>query len=185
MPGYDESTGQYVSDYSNYGLSLDPNSVTNPLHLDGQYTLDSAFSKEITLPTQGTLYDDGTGKMMGYHWGKADLGEQAQTLYRYWIEEQLIGSDGNAVAVTTKIELNGDDKTVVSEHDDYIISYDRQFVSTNTEQSPILVKNKYIWYKLPATGGRGTVRIYFFGSVLTAIGILSVSALYRRRRRRV
>ena len=49
MPGYDESTGQYVSDYSNYGLSLDTNSVTNPLHLDGQYTLDSAFSKEITL----------------------------------------------------------------------------------------------------------------------------------------
>ncbi|WP_295091394.1 carbohydrate binding domain-containing protein [Ruminococcus sp.] len=186
--GYEIIGGKYYSDYSNYDLDLDENSVTNPLHLDGQYTVDKVnnadpnsadWSKEITLPiANGTLYDG-----MGYHWGKDILGEQTQTLYRYWIEEQWIDSDGNQV--TTRIELNGDDKTVVSEHDDYIISYDRQFVSTNTEQSPILVKNKYIWYKLPATGGRGTVRIYFFGSVLTAIGILSVSALYRRRRRRV
>jgi LPXTG-motif cell wall-anchored protein len=182
-------SGQYESDYSNYDLDLDENSVTNPLHLDGQYTVDKLnntdpdsadWSKEITLPiTNGTLYDG-----MGYHWSKSDLNEQPQTLYRYWIEEQLIGSDGNAVTVTTRIELNGDDKTVVSEHDDYTISYDRQFVSTNTEQSPILVKNKYIWYKLPATGGRGTTGIYILGSILTAIGILSGSALYRRKRRR-
>lgn len=181
--GYEIIGGKYYSDYSNYDLDPDENSVTNPLHLDGQYTLDTDFSKEITLPTQGTLYDDGTGKMMGYHWGKADLAEAPQTLYRYWIEEEWIGSDGNTV--TTRIELNGDDKTVISEHNDYIISYDRQFVSTNTEQSPILVTNKYIWYKLPATGGRGTTGIYILGSILTAIGILSGSALYRRKRRRV
>ncbi len=177
--GYEIIGGKYYSDYSNYDLDPDENSVTNPLHLDGQYTLDSDFLREITLPiTNGTLYDG-----MGYHWGKDNLAEAPQTLYRYWIEEQWIGSDGNKV--TTRIELNGDDKTVISEHNDYIISYDRQFVSTNTEQSPILVTNKYIWYKLPATGGRGTTGIYILGSMLTAIGILSGSALYRRKRRRV
>ncbi|EWM53034.1 carbohydrate binding domain-containing protein [Ruminococcus flavefaciens] len=178
--GYEIISGKYYSDYSNYDLDLDENSVTNPLHLDGQYTLDSAFSKEITLPTQGTLYDDGTGKMMGYHWGKADLGEQSGYLYRYWVEEVKIGDDD----VETDVVLNGEEKTVESTHDDYIISYDRQFVATNTEDSPILVKNKYIWYKLPATGGRGTTGIYILGTVLTTIGILSGCTAYRRRRRR-
>ncbi len=172
--------GQYVSNYSNYDLDLDENSVTNPLHLDGQYTLDSAFSKEITLPTQGTLYDDGTGKMMGYHWGKADLGEDSGYLYRYWIEEATIGDQ----TIATNIVLNGEEKTVESTHDDYLISYDRQFVATNTEDSPILVTNKYIWYKLPATGGRGTTGIYVLGAVLTTFSILSGCAAYRRRRRR-
>ena len=117
---------------------------------------------------------------MGYHWGKNDLNEESGYLYRYWIEEATIGDQ----TIATNIVLNGEEKTVESTHDDYLISYDRQFVATNTEDSPILVTNKYIWYKLPATGGRGTTGIYILGTVLTTIGILSGCTAYRRRRRR-
>lgn len=174
-PGYNESTGQYVSDYSNYGLTLDVNSVTNPLHLTGDYTIDN-WSSEITLPYNGTLE---------YHWNKDALEEVHNVtedyLYRYWIEEVKIG-DGN---VSNTIETVDGNKVVRSTCDNYIITYDRQFVSTNTSDTPILVTNKYIWYTLPATGGRGTTGIYILGSMLTAIGILSGSALYRRKRRRV
>ena len=175
--GYSETSGNYVSDYSNYELDLDENSVTNPLHLanNGEYSLDTGFSKEITIPN-GNMYDG-----MGYHWGKNDLGEDSSNfLYRYWIEEVKIGDK----SIDTNVVLNGDEKTVVSEHNDYLISYDRQFVATNTENSPILVTNKYIWYKLPATGGRGTTGIYVLGAALTALGLFSGCAANRRRRRR-
>ena len=172
--GYKFENGQYVSDYSNYSIDLDPNSVTNPLHLNGTYETEN-WSREITLSTQGNEYDG-----WGYHWNKSALGEENGYLYRYWVEEVKIGNDN----VTTSVRVAGDDKIVESSHDDYIISYDRQFVATNTEDSPILVKNKYIWYKLPATGGRGTTGIYVLGAVLTTFGILSGCTAYRRRRRR-
>ena len=172
MPGYNETTGQYVSDYSNYGLTLDVNSVTNPLRLNGDYTIDNWSSEIITLPYNGTLE---------HHWDKAALDEDPEYLYRYWVEEVKIG-DGNVSSTIVTVDGN---KVVRSTYDNYTIAYDRQFVSTNTSDTPILVTNNYIWYSLPATGGSGTGRIYFFGFVLTVTGIISVSALYRRKRRRV
>lgn len=166
--------GQYVSDYSNYGLTLDVNSVTNPLRLNGDYTTDN-WSKEITLPYNGTMV---------YHWDKDELEEvhngTEDYLYRYWVEEVKIG--GGDVS-STIVTVDGN-KAVRSTYDNYTIAYDRQFVSTNTSDTPILVTNNYIWYSLPATGGSGTGRIYFLGFVLTVTGIISGSALYRRKRRR-
>ncbi|WP_297956832.1 carbohydrate binding domain-containing protein [uncultured Ruminococcus sp.] len=190
ISGYDESTGKYVSNYSNYTMEIDENSITTPLRLDnnGEYSPDTGFSKEITLPIaddatvepKNKVRIDGVFQPLMYHWDKASLGEQNGYLYRYWIEEVKIGDE----TIATDVVLNGDEKTVVSEHNDYLISYDRQFVATNTENSPILVTNKYIWYKLPATGGRGTTGIYVLGAALTAIGLFSGCAVNRRRRRR-
>jgi LPXTG-motif cell wall-anchored protein len=178
---YDTASKKYISNNSNYTVELDENSVTSPLKLDnnGEYSVDTEFSREILIP-QGNLYEDEDGKKWGYHWTKQDLNEQNNVMYRYWIEEVKIGDDD----ISTQVKVAGDDKIVESTHEDYLISYDRQFVATNTENAPILVKNKYIWYKLPATGGRGTTGIYVLGGFLTAMGILSGCAAYKRKRRR-
>ena len=174
--------GQYESNYSNYNIYPDEYSITNPLHLDGDYTTENWF-REVILTGAENVPDPANPESMipyEYHWDKDALGEENGYLYRYWVEEVTI--DGQTVA--TNIVMNGDDRTVESSHNDYIISYDKQFVATNKYDSPILVKNKYIWYKLPATGGRGTTGIYILGTVLTTIGILSGCTAYRRRRRR-
>ena len=169
--GYKIENGQYVSDFSNYVISLDENSVTNPLHLTGDYAEEN-WSRTVTLT--------GGADEWKYHWSKEELGEQPETLYRYWVEEVQIGQDDD---ITTVTNLNT--RKVTSDNSDYIISYSRDFVPTNTEETPILVKNEYMWYKLPATGGSGTGRIYFLGGIFTAIGIISGSVFYRRKRRRV
>lgn len=175
--GYSIVNGKYVSDNSNYTVELDENSVTSPLKLDnnGKYSVDTGFSREVLIPLQGNQYENG----MGYHWTKQDLNEQNGVMYRYWIEEVKIGEEDTS----TEVKVSGDDKIVESKHDDYLISYDRQFVSTNTENSPILVKNKYIWYKLPATGGIGVDFIYAIGLFLMITGLIGGTALIRRERR--
>jgi hypothetical protein len=167
--GYKIENGQYVSDYSNYGLTLDVNSVTNPLHLLGDgYVSDTGFEKEVILESANGW---------AYFWKNHDIStsdphyisEDNNYLYQYHIEEvAILDSNGNPVNM-----------------DDYLITYSGNDVATNDADNPITVTNKYIWYKLPATGGSGTGRIYFFGFVLTVTGIISVSALYRRKRRRV
>ena len=136
-------------------------------------------NREVLIPFQGNLYEDEDGKKWGYHWTKQDLNEQNDVMYRYWIEEVKIGEEDTS----TEVKVSGDDKIVESKHDDYLISYDRQFVSTNTENSPILVKNKYIWYKLPATGGIGVDFIYAIGLFLMITGLIGGTALIRRERR--
>ncbi|SHM86302.1 fibro-slime domain-containing protein [Ruminococcus flavefaciens] len=92
-------------------------------------------------------------------WTKSELNESSNRVYKYYVVESPLG-------------------------DDYVVTYLNDYVPTNTADDPIIIKNKYILYRLPATGGSGTGRIYFLGFVLTATGIISGSALYRRKRRR-
>ena len=66
----------------------------------------------------------------------------------------------------------------------YLVSYSGNGAATNDPANPMLIKNKYIWYRLPETGGRGTAGIYVLGGFLTAMGIFSGCAVGRRRRRR-
>ena len=67
---------------------------------------------------------------------------------------------------------------------DYLVTYIGNDVAANDADDPIVVENAYIWYKLPATGGHGSRRIYLFGAVFTVVGTISLSVLYRRRRKR-
>jgi len=177
--GYEIIDGKYYSNYSNYDIVLDPDSVTNPLRLKSDYEVDPGWEKVVTLPVNS---DDWT-----YHWDN-DLNtdddhrideDNQNFLYRYWIEEISIGGE----PVESSVVEIGDGKNVSSTHPDYLISYDRQFVATNDEDNPILVKNKYIWYKLPATGGIGVDLIYALGILLAITGFIGGSALKIRERR--
>ena len=182
-PGYDESTGQYVSDFSNYRINLDSNSITNPVHLaDAGYQNDDGFSKTVIL---------NAGNSWKYHWQNHDINDtddhyinedNTHYLYKYHIEEiSIIKSDNTEIPIRYDSETND----WVSDDENFIVSYSNNDVASNTVSTPILITNKYIWYKLPATGGCGTDRIYFFGVVFTSIGIISGAVLYRRKRRRV
>lgn len=156
--GYTLVNGSYVSNYDEYGLTIDSASATNPLHLQSDYTDDPYFSQTINLNST-----DGWDK----HLGKTDLEESSDHYIRYIYYVEETGVDGMVSGM------------------DYIVSYENNNVATNDADTPIIVKNKCIRYRLPETGGSGTGRIYFYGIVLTAIGIISGSALYRRKRRRV
>ncbi|WP_455529621.1 fibro-slime domain-containing protein [Ruminococcus sp.] len=156
--GYTLVNGSYVSNYDEYGLTIDSASATNPLHLKSDYTDDPGFIKTINLNST-----DGWDK----HLGKTDLDESSDHNIRYIYYVEETGVDGMDSGV------------------DYIVSYENNNVATNDADTPIIVKNKCIRYRLPETGGSGTGRIYFYGIVLTAMGIISGSALYRRKRRRV
>ncbi len=181
--GYKIVNGQYVSDFSNYRITLDSNSVTNPVNLsDTGYQNDEEFSKIVTLNSLNSWK---------YHWQNHDISDSdehyidedhSRYLYKYHIEEiSIIKSDNTEIP----IRYDSATKEWVSDDENFIVSYSNNDVASNTVSTPILITNKYIWYKLPATGGCGTDRIYFFGIVFTSIGIISGAALYRRKRRRV
>jgi len=173
VDGYKIENGKYVSDYSNYGISLDENSVTNPLHLDSDYALDPDFKKTVTL-------DSTTG--WTYHWDNDtdtdsahQIIEEANFLYKYYLEEVWVDSAGNTIS-----EVNGD---LITKDGNYLVTYRDNGVATNDPANPIVVNNKYIWYKLPATGGIGTDKIYLLSIMLIIIGITSGCCIYSRRRR--
>lgn len=183
MDGYHVANGRYYSDNSLYITGLEEDSVTNPMTLLGTYENDEKFTaREIIL-------DKDSG--WRYYWNNTTddpnhrIEEDAQNyLYKYYIEEvsihdktkdQWINVTNDAQLLTG--ESNDTDKS-------YLVSYSGNGAATNDSDDPIFVKNKYIWYKLPATGGRGTAGIYVLGGFLTAMGIFSGCAAGRRRRRR-
>ena len=172
--GYTLSGGTYTSNYSQYGLVLDSDSATNPLKLTSAFAEDTSFSRPVTLSEADNWK---------YHWTKGDGADDIQEAsgyrYRYYIEEQWIGDSSNTVG------YDSTENIWKSSDEGFIVSYSGNMVETNDEDNPIIVNNRSIRYRLPETGGGGRGRIYFFGTLLTAMGIISGSALYRRKRRRV
>ena len=62
-------------------------------------------------------------------------------------------------------------------------SYSDMYVSSNTAQTPIIIKNQSIAYTLPATGGVGLVPFLGGGSLLIlASGLYSYKLIRRKRR---
>ncbi len=149
--------GVYKSNNDQYQIAVDMASITSPRFYSDSYELDTGFSMTIPISSADNWEQ---------HYTKAALGEETGYRYLYYVvSENVIGATVDQDYVMLPIENNN--------------------VASNDESSPILVKNKNIKFKLPETGGGGKDRIYFFGGVLTAIGIISLSALYRRKRRRV
>lgn len=161
--------GIYTSNYNAYDIDINADTATNPIHYTN-FTEDTGWSRNTTL---------NSGNNWKANWTKTDLNEVEGKRYIYYIEETAV-NDGNKVIAITNAN---DHKS--GEANDYLVTYSGNDVAANDENNPILITNEYIWYKLPATGGSGTGRIYFLGGIFTAIGIISGSALYRRKRRRV
>lgn len=172
---YNSTAGEYVTNYDNYTLTLDKNSVTNPLKLNGTYEPDTEFAKTITLPVNGNVWT--------YHWDNkpgtdADhkIVEDAEHfLYRYHLEEEWIDKEGNPIG-----PVNGN---LMSTDGDYLVTYSNNDIATNDPDNPIIVKNRYIWYKLPATGGLGVNALCTAGVVLILIGLTGGCAVKKRERR--
>ena len=159
--------GIYRSDNSHYNIDFDTDSITNPLKLTGSYVDDTAFSRTITLDSSNDWK---------YSWNNTDLNEDNNNnLYQYYIAETKIGG----------ITVNEPDSMgrILSADGNYLVSYDNDFVAANTENSPITVTNKYIWYKLPATGGIGTDGVCVAGVILAISGFIGRVALRKRERR--
>lgn len=65
----------------------------------------------------------------------------------------------------------------------FTTSYSDMYVSSNTAQTPIIIKNQSIAYTLPATGGVGLVPFLGGGSLLIlASGLYSYKLIRRKRR---
>ncbi len=183
MKGYHVANGRYYSDNSLYVTGLEEDSVTNPMTLLGTYENDDKFAaREIIL-------DKDSG--WTYNWNNTTndpdhrIEEDAQNfLYKYYIEEVSIYDDAKDQWITvTNNELLQTGESDDTDHS-YLVSYSGNGAATNDPANPMLIKNKYIWYRLPETGGRGTAGIYVLGGFLTAMGIFSGCAAGRRRRRR-
>ena len=172
----------YVTDYDNYRIQMDPNSVTTQVNLDeAGYQPDDAFEKLIILPD-----DSDDGASWTYHWYSRPgpvgsdphrIGEDTQNfLYEYHIEEVWIDSEGNEIR-------KDDNDNWVSLDELYLVSYLNNDVASNSADTPIVVKNKNIWYRLPETGGFGTDAVYGAGLFLITTGLIGTYAVRKRERR--
>ena len=178
QPGYDIVDDRYyVSNFDLYRIIPDENSITDPVNQSPEgYQPEANWSKEIILPD-----DSDDGASWTYHWDndrRRPPGDphrinedSAHYLYKYTIEEIAIMKDGE-----NWVEIDGEDE-------DYLISYLNNEVATNTEDNPIVVKNTYIWYRLPETGGMGTDMFYGAGLFLITTGLIGGYAFRRRERR--
>ncbi len=183
--GYDESTGQYVTDFSDrsYQIVPDENSYTNPPHLEESgYQTEAGWQRIITLPD-----DSDDGASWTYHWDNDSsrsstdphyIFEDNSCLYEYHIEEILVDHNGNELTKDDDgnwVDANG--KVV------YLVSYQNNDVDSNVPESPIVVKNTYTRYWLPDTGGMGANGYCFTGLLLAMTGMIGGYALKRRERR--
>lgn len=183
--GYDESTGQYVTDFSDrsYQVVPDENSYTNPPHLaESGYQTEAGWQRIITLPD-----DSDDGASWTYHWDNNSsrsstdphyIFEDNSFLYEYHIEEIFVDHNGNELTKDDDgnwVDANG--KVV------YLVSYQNNDVDSNVPESPIVVKNTYTRYWLPDTGGMGANGYCFTGLLLAMTGMIGGYALKRRERR--
>ncbi len=164
MAGYTITDGKYVSNFTLYDIELDENSVTNPLHLNTE-TETVETVQTITMSTSP----------WSFHWDKEALNEQSGFIYEYWIEELTVGG--------SEVLAPDEQGRILTADGNYLVSYSGNNVATNDEDNPIVVSNKYIWYKLPPTGGMGTDVIYGSGLFLVITGYIGGYAFKRRERR--
>ena len=101
-------------------------------------------------------------------WTNAQLHENPDRTYEYYVKE---------------IKVNGVPVDENGFAGDYKVSYSGNNVQTNSSDNPILISNKYIWYRLPDTGGIGVDFIYAIGLFLMITGLIGGTALIRRERR--
>lgn len=74
--------------------------------------------------------------------------------------------------------------TEITNDPKYLVTYEDNNVSSNSEEHPIIIKNTENMYELPATGGIGTKRIVFGGTFLILISLLSGYCVAKRERRK-
>lgn len=162
-------------------INLDGESATRLRIMDDSYDEDTIFNNaghQIVL--DGTT-DTTETTPWSASWSISNL-EEPYKLYQYYIEEISIA---NAADQDHPITINDPDALgrIYSSDDNYLITYSGNDIAANTENNPIVVTNKYIWYKLPATGGIGTGGICAAGVVLALTGFIGGIALKKREGR--
>ncbi len=178
--GYKVDGDHYLTDYSNYVLSQVPNTVTNPLHLATDDDPSAYTVEEVETFTLNA------GDDWKKDWEKSDLialgkAEETGYIYEYWIEELKVGN--SAVQNPADFEKAASYADIRTADDEYLVTYDGNFVATNTAESPFKVTNTAIWYRLPDTGGVGTDTVYGAGVLLIVTGLMGGCALRKRERR--
>lgn len=174
QPG--DPTRSYTSNYSLYDIDLDEESATNPLNL-GEYVDDTDFNNRTDFIVTLTKDD---GKNWKNTWNNPTE-DKNHCKYLYYVEEIGIGNEPNQHQIVAHTE---DGNTYyMSDDEQYLVTYRNEYVATNDESNPITITNKDIWYKLPATGGIGTDKIYLLSIMLITIGITSGCFIYSRKRR--
>lgn len=169
-----DGSGNYVTDYSNYDVDFDLDSITAPMHLTDEAE-DEPFSRTVILTGS-----EQSPQAWMHHWDKDDLDERNDRRYEYYIAGETIRyADGTT---TTVLPADAEGNLLTADGN-YLVRYSRQDVASNTENSPITVTNKYIWYKLPPTGGIGTDLIFGAGAFLAVFGFIGGYALRKRERR--
>lgn len=160
--GYDLVDGVYTSNNKQYGVAINDASITAQHVYSDDYTDDDKWSYEVTLNSDFWKTSISKSVLDKYNTSSTDAESYR---YVYYVASETLG-----------------DKT---EGVDYILlPIENNYVSANDADTPILVKNQNIRFKLPATGGRGTVGIYVVGTVLITISLFSGYAVYRQKRRR-
>lgn len=107
------------------------------------------------------------------------------------VEEFELNSDNNWSKRWTTSQLNEASNrkyvykvTEITDNFEYLVTYENNEVSSNTADTPIIIKNTENMYELPATGGIGTKRIVFGGTFLILISLLSGYCVAKRERRK-
>ncbi len=121
---------------------------------DASMPKDAGTPKDVKFDeVKLTASDDWT-----YFWDTEDLNQTPGIEYTYYVKE-------------------------ITQLDGFVTTIKGNNVSTNTEDNPITVQNKYNAYALPHTGGSGTARIYLAGVFLLLASLLSGALISKRERR--
>ena len=155
--------GVYTSNNSQYVVSFDEASITAQQLYSDNYTDDTDWSYTVNLGGNEAWKKQLVKSMLDCLKTSPEVAQNYR--YVYYVDSETV--NGKTVDV------------------DYILlPIENNYVSANDEDTPIKVKNKNISFRLPATGGSGTVGIYVGGAVLITISLLSGYAVYRQKRRR-
>lgn len=188
-PFYTEAPEGYERDGANYNKYIQTNACTAEIEVSAdsithpilsvenlEYVEDTGFNKEIQLDLSNNWSYQWLSSTES--WQQNYISEDSNYAYLYYIVENRIGDN-----VYPSTQYDGF-YPISNTYGDYFIEYPvENGISSNTSDSPLVIKNTYVWYMLPATGGMGTTPIYTAGVFMVLTGLVSGCIIRKRKRR--